>query len=63
MPLFGIPKYYTSMQKLESLLTEGQLSALRGQLWWVADRDHPFLAKFVLHDDVALIRTSSPMQK
>jgi hypothetical protein len=51
------------MQKLETILTESQLSALRGQLWWVADRDRPFLLKFVLHEDAALIRTSLPMQK
>jgi hypothetical protein len=50
------------MLKGETLFSERQLSALRAQLWWVADRDRPFLMKFALLDETVLIGTSSYMQ-
>lgn len=56
LPLRQNPTY-NIMHKGETLFSEKQLSALRAQLWWVADRDRPFLMKFALLEETVLIRT------
>lgn len=50
------------MQKLETIFSEAQLAALRGQLWWVADRDRPFLMKFALFEEAVLLGSCLPTQ-
>ena len=36
------------LKRPAELLNDAQITALKGRMWWVADRNKPFLMKFAL---------------
>jgi hypothetical protein len=43
-------------KSLLDVFSEKQMNLLRGRMWWVADRDQPYLMKFSNDTDYALLR-------
>ena len=41
---------------LEKFFTGKQLEVLKTRMWWVADQNKPFLVKFAIEGEFALIR-------
>jgi len=44
-------RLYMNSKSLLEIFNEKQLQLLKTKMWWVADRDKPYLLKFSLDDD------------
>jgi hypothetical protein len=50
------------MHRLETIFSERQREAIHSKIWWVADRERPFLMKFALDEDFILLGTHGDTQ-